>query len=521
MKFLRGVIHSAFLGTDEEAFAVKKLLTYGRKKTHIDDEGILYTGLVDFLKENLGARFPIEIEDIADMGPTLQIPDVAIPDDYITFEDPAHRIRHYQLRICQKALLRKRGIIEVCTGGGKTEMAAIISKFLLERGLAKKIYIITGTTFLMNQAATRFEVRGLKGVSRFGGGNEFTPSPIQVCVVDSLTSGLLRSEEIREDFADCDCIFFDEAHHAQAETWISVGEQCNARWRFGLTATIWSDPFKYSHEDFYLIGLTGGVIAQIPSSVLRKMGYLAEPLVTMIPIRGMRIVGNTWDDQYVGAVVRHVRRNSVLVSLAKSLYEGGRKTLLFVGRVDHALCLLKNIREQGVKHVYFVKGGEEIYEWMPSGRLEYRKSSVEELAALVRNLDRVVLIGTSVIDEGVDIPSFDSLVMGTALRKYRRTIQRAGRGMRPKPGENRVYIFDTVDTHNENLNEQSSYRIQTYQLEEFEFSESLENTAKVMNCELKLDLDCYTWEDIARRDATQFDPTEKFRKRRTLTPYGY
>lgn len=507
MKFLRGIVHSGLIGTPSEKAVVSRVLTLdskrgsflGRSKV-ISARDMLYSGLIDFVREQL-PEHTIE-EEYTYPRPELPLGSVKIPRDYIKNDDPDYQDREYQRVAVRKALYRQRGILELATGAGKSEIMIMISKYLLEHNLVEKIYVITGTRFLMKQAAARFEKRGLTGIGRLGGGFKFKPATIQCCVVDSLRTALEDAtiyggdNAIAEDFGTCDCIFFDECHHLAADSWVQLGESCPAIWRYGLTATAWSNPFEYSHSDMYLMGLTGGVIVNVPSKVLRRRGYLADPVVTMFsankPVVSPRV--RQWDNVYEEGIVKHSLRNSTILSLSQSLYEGEYKTLVFVGRINHGLLLVKHLVEMGCRNTYFVKGGELIYTWKPSGRWDINKITIGELSEQIRDEKNIVLVGTSVVDEGVDFPEVNALVMGTAMKKYRRSIQRAGRGMRPKEGDNKVYIFDFIDSMHPTLLHHSEYRIKTYELEEYEFSTSLEKTSELMGVPLSVEPGLYNYE---------------------------
>jgi superfamily II DNA or RNA helicase len=93
-------------------------------------------------------------------------------------------------------------------------------------------------------------------------------------------------------------------------------------------------------------------------------------------------------------------------------------------------------------------------------------------------------VTTQVLDEGIDVPAVNVLIMATGLEKYRRTVQRCGRGMRPKPGQNKVFIFDFYDENHPYLKKHSDYRMWTYREEEYDISESLEQTMEIIGCPL-------------------------------------
>ena len=504
MKIIAGTIKSGIVGTPEEVAFVKGFLTIDKKEgSFLSDEGLVYTGLIDFIKQGVKGRFEVEVLDLEGNPVVHQPVHVDIPYDYLKFDNPKDELRDYQILALRKAITKKRGVLEIATGGGKTEIAAAMIKYLLETGRAKKVYFVAGTIFLMKQAAARFEKRGLERVGRFGGGYDFYPAPIQCCVSDSLNLAIKEElagapgDGVLQDFADCDAIFFDEAHHVPSKSWTLIGETCPATYRIGLTATAWSDPFEYHHKDLYLLGLTGDVICRIPSVVLREEGFLAEPVVTLVEVRHPAVRLRQWQRVYEEGVVKHKVRNSLIVSIAKGLYESGSKCLVFVKEVNHGRLLVKSLVMQGCRNVHFVKGGERIWSYFPSDRWSHKKTSIEKLADLVNDSDQIVIVGNVVLDEGIDIPSFNSLIMGTAMKKYRRSLQRTGRGMRPKPGDNKVYVFDLVDAHNDILLGHSQYRVRTYELEEYTFAPSLDLVAEELGCAIELSDDVYEWEDLS------------------------
>ena len=97
-----------------------------------------------------------------------------------------------------------------------------------------------------------------------------------------------------------------------------------------------------------------------------------------------------------------------------------------------------------------------------------------------------VFVHNCVLDEGLDVPVINVLIMGTGMKKYRRTIQRIGRGMRPKKGQNRVFVFDFWDESHDMLLTHSEYRRWTYNTEEYDFAEDLKETQEVMGCKISL-----------------------------------
>src|SRR5690606_23954551 len=169
MKFLRGVIHSALIGTSAEQQAVRNLLTIDGKESYLDSENMLYSGLVDFVIDKMkGTGFQIEVEDLVEYEHP-SVADLIIPEDYLQFDDPDKKLRPYQIQSIRKTIAKGRGVVEIATGGGKTEIAAAIIKYLLENELITTAFFVVETRFLMKQAAARFEARGLPNVRCVGG----------------------------------------------------------------------------------------------------------------------------------------------------------------------------------------------------------------------------------------------------------------------------------------------------------------------------------------------------------------
>jgi superfamily II DNA or RNA helicase len=247
------------------------------------------------------------------------------------------------------------------------------------------------------------------------------------------------------------------------------------------------DPERYSYSDLVLIGLIGPIIYEIRSKELRERGYLADPLVTILKTRTGRIPMWNWQTVYDIGIVRNKVRNSMIVSLAKSCHRSGYKTMIFVGRRKHGHNLAQALSRLVSCQCVFVHGESTAFIYNPSGSVRKERWDVSDIADYINNNENAILITTTVLDEGLDVPVINVLIMGTGMKKYRRTVQRCGRGMRPKDGQNKVYIFDFWDEGHVFVRKQSEYRLWTYKIEEFDISDSLDATADCMGVELEID----------------------------------
>jgi superfamily II DNA or RNA helicase len=368
-------------------------------------------------------------------------------------------------------------------------MLASVIKHYRESGLAKTALILVPSGFVMEQTADKLEQFGCGPVGRVGFGYAYRPDrEIQVAIVDSAYRSM--NSEHSPWVTEPDMLLLDEAHHARAMMWSSVCSACQAKYRWAYTATVHDDPKKYSYSDLLLFGLIGPVIFEIRSKELRDRGHLAYPLVTMIKPKTGKIPVWGWRPVYNAGIVNNKVRNSLITSIAQSCYDGGYKSLIFVGRKEQGHKLANRLAMLGTECL-FVHGGATVWQYLPSGARHQYTWSIKELADYVNDRDRAAVITTQVMDEGVDIPIINVLIMGTGMKKYRRTIQRAGRGMRPKKGNNRVFIFDFWDENHKFLESQSEYRMWTYREEEYEISSSLEYTEEVMGIRLNIERELF------------------------------
>lgn len=472
MRFHYGHVLSKFEGTPAEEGALCQALippdweedqtTLYRLESHE-----VYTGLLPYIRSKVGE---VEVLDPAESPYYHQVPD--IPDDLCSSEqDPSFRLRDYQQGAIQKALRAGRGVIEVAAGGGKTEIAAGLIIVLLAQKQVDQVLYIVGTKHLLDQTVLRLQKRGVPHVGILGGGKRrITGQQVVVATPQTINKKLQAGDEqVYQLIGHTKAIVGDEIHHGPAPTWAAPIEAALAFWRFGLTATMWDDPRGYSSSDLILMGLIGPPCVRVSMGYLIARGFLATPRVLMPPIdRGQVNVHprsfKAWDRVYGSGIERHTYRNAVVLSYARWLYEHGHKVLTFCQHVDHGLFLCFCLAKAGYEPI-MMKGSSQVAQFTPDGQPHWETWDIKQIADYIDGMDRCLVVGSPVADEGLDFPSVSALIMAGAMQKYRRTVQRCGRGMRPKPGDNTVVIIDPYDLHHEFLAKHSEYRRWTYTTE--------------------------------------------------------
>lgn len=462
--------------TDEEKGIINFQLT-GVDGVCLFDGKAIHTGLLDRIK---AASVTVDVVGRNDQPVSRS---VVVEDTVLE----GIKLRDYQSLVIRKSILCERGIVSVATGGGKTAIAAATIKKLNQLGFIK-VTVLVPTGYLMQQTVKEYQAFGVESVSGVGYGSKFNKhSDVQVFVAKSAASALAKGGAATKHIEESDVLVMDESHHASADTWAAVCMHTKARFRFAYTATAFEDPncVDLTAKDLLLIGLTGRPIVTIKSKDLRDRGYLATPYTCMIPIRSRPVVG-IWHPSivYKVGIVSNKSRNSAIVTLTHSLYKGINRTLLFVIYKNHGIKLSEVLSKDLGCEVLCVQGASVTYQYTPSGSRKTRNWSIEQIGDYVRENNQAILICTPAFDEGIDLPQVNCLVMAAGQKKYRRYVQRSGRGMRPKEGDNKVYVFDFYDTNHIYLEKHSEYRLETYRNEEFEFVSSLEEMSTLLGCEL-------------------------------------
>ena len=124
-------------------------------------------------------------------------------------------------------------------------------------------------------------------------------------------------------------------------------------------------------------------------------------------------------------------RNATILREIEGLVREGRVVLVLSERVAHCRRLAAALTDRGIEAEPLV------------GALTARRR--EDLLDRVRCGALRVLVGTTVADEGLDLPTLDAVVLATGTRALSRVQQRIGRAMRPAPGKGRPVVVDLVD----------------------------------------------------------------------------
>jgi superfamily II DNA or RNA helicase len=305
-------------------------------------------------------------------------------------------------------------------------MAALASR------IQGKILILTHRLELLHQTHDRLEEWLQEPLGIIGDGSMSEQLRVTISMIPTIairmkgetkTAKWYRSEWIKQ----FDCVMVDECHHMAATTWYDIALKCTAPYRFGFSGT----PIRTDNKDLMLEAATGPVIYMTTNKDLIDAGVSVMPIVKFIPISQPVLEKDLeWPDAYHNGIVVNKFRNEMAISIALENHIKGNRTLILVVEIDHGERLQKMFEDQHIG-VKFIHG---------SCESDYRQKAIEEF----KNGSQLILIASKILDEGVDIPTIDVLVMLGGGKSPIGLLQRIGRGLRWKES-GKLHVYDFLD----------------------------------------------------------------------------
>ena len=353
-------------------------------------------------------------------------------------------LRDYQQQAVETALRRTRGIVQISTGGGKTEvMAAIVA------AVPGTWLVLVPQADLLEQTADRIEKRTGERPGIVGDG-KWEPKRVTVATFQTLSRRMTKAKDraAYQLVQSARGLIVDECHTVASGT---LGFVCSkatsAYYRIGFSATPLDRTDKKS---VFVIAQLGGVIHKTTSAELRARGMLADANIRMVRVeQGSK--APTWQGVYGDCVVRSKVRNSVVVEMAK---QASKPALVFVSQVQQGRQLLPLIRKAGMR-------AELVWGEDDTGA---RKQALTDLVA--GKLD--VIVCSSVFQQAIDIPTLAAVVNGAGGASIIQTLQRIGRGTRIAAGTTKFDVWDILDDGHRWLKRHGEKRADTYRDEGYQ-----------------------------------------------------
>lgn len=368
----------------------------------------------------------------------------------------------YQLEAVKAALTAEAGILYMATNAGKTEISTAILKVLSNRNV---LFVVPKKILLKQTRDTIAERLGTipEAIGTIGNG-KFDPKEITVAIINSVTPAKKaksarakrKNEILRTYLKTIDVVFLDEGHHAKATTWSRLMTSTpNAQYRYVMSGT----PFT-GDNDLLVEAAAGPVIFDIRNDALVKLGVSAKPTIRIITIDKPDLEheeDQTFDGIYKAGIVNNAYRNKIIAREAIAYAKEGKSVVVLV-----------RILAQGTSIRQLIAGKAPV-------EFAHGKMFDEERDRIVnwyKAKPGRILVGSTIFDEGVNIPQMNALIVADGGKSLRAVLQKVGRAVRKKKtGANVVDVVDMADCTHHWLAKHALERFDIYTGEGFDVIE--------------------------------------------------
>jgi superfamily II DNA or RNA helicase len=335
-----------------------------------------------------------------------------------------------ELEVAREAGYSKNLLVSA-TGTGKTVMAAVDFARLRDRMGNPRLLFIAHREEILSQARATFRhvLRQPAFGEKWVGGTRPQKFDHVFASIQSLNSSGIE----KIDPHHFDVVVVDEFHHAAANTYRTLLNHLAPKQLLGLTATperwdglnvleyfdgriaaelrVWDAIEQQYLAPFAYYGIHDGVdLSKVPWR--RGVGYDIAALSNVY----------TSSDRWAHVVISQLRR---IVGDVES-----RKIIGFCVSIDHAVFMARKFREAGIPSEVIVGTTD----------AELRSRHLADLATGKLN----AIFAVDVLNEGVDIPAVDTLLMLRPTESATLFLQQIGRGLRKHVGKQQCTILDFV-----------------------------------------------------------------------------
>ena len=402
--------------------------------------------------------FPKMVRICQKMGYVPQVNDTRVrPVDEVP-EFPVVELRDYQEAAVEAGLRTGRGVFDMPPRSGKTR-----TMMELQRRLNLPTIWIAPTDRIVQQTAQVMTDHFGKNYCyhMIGSKEERMELAVshKVVIATMATAGNLPPEF----YQTRQMLVIDEFHHGSAKTYTAnIIQKCDhIFYRFGMTGTF----FRSGYDALEMHSVLSNTIFKVTSDELLRRGFLVPTKVAFVPVPEhpkLRGAGNQFNGGFGQAGIHeHKVRNHMVAQAALLLHQMGRKVLILVGT---------KVQGRELSHML-----EQFLPRPPSGcqfeSVEFvstdrpRETQTRILDSYLSGQEVKVLMGTSLLGEGVDLPSVDALVYARGEKAEVSLTQNAYRVCTAVPGKTSAVIVDFADRHHRRLLEHSEERLSTYHYE--------------------------------------------------------
>lgn len=434
-------------------------------KFYNEDETNIYVprGLWKFIRDNVG-------KDYKDVQYKSELYDCY--DKINNIEDfrnilPGIELANEQLIAVRKMIAVKRCLIQMPTGSGKTEViCAFLKIFNKLYGYYPTTVILEPTLVLVQGTLDRLSKYGIDGES-YSNTRQIEKNKIYVTHPTSMFNDKTKNDYLLDDVS---ILISDECHHMASEHSRSLTfNMPKLEYSVGVSASaidiehIYGKTLNdFSEREILSIGATGPLVMNVTSGYYIKKKMLATPIL-------LRMKNICTENIHTSNIVdwhkireyrlQSDKRNRMLSCCAEFFMNHNRKVLILVSTREWTDQFLSIFDEYGLSSVTRASLGGKTFRACVDGEIQNVK---EDVFGKYNSGEVKILIGTTHLYEGVDIPNLDVIILAYGGKGQRMHVQGIGRALRKTKTGKYAYIVDCTDDNDVVLSKHSSIRMNRY-----------------------------------------------------------
>lgn len=325
-------------------------------------------------------------------------------------------------------------ILRAGCGFGKTNVALEFA-----RRVGKRTLILVHKEFFLRQWVER--IKDFMPDARIGLIQQDTCEYVGCDFVIGMLQSIARDDESgtkypTEMYDAFGLIVSDECHRVGAQSWSDIMPRFKARYRLGLTAT---PRRKDGAEDAFYYHIGEILYSAKTNAIVPSVKRLRTP-IKMKPVRGshgkMVAEDKLSHTQVVTQLVDDPLRNKMIADEVAQAVAKGRKVMVVSERLGHLRYLEREIASVLLRMDLPFEPTLDAYtgEWYSGGvdaHGEPRKRTRTEEDLKQAERANVVLATKQMIEEGLDIPAIDVLVLVTPIGDAEQAVGRVRRHCKP------------------------------------------------------------------------------------------
>lgn len=374
--------------------------------------GSFPTGLLNIALAALEAlQAPHQVEDLRESpGQTA----------FLKWQNAPWDPRYYQKEMIDLGLKSGRGVFEAAVGTGKSLVMANLIKAIScnslvivpSKGLSGQLY----RDFCVWFGERNVQLLDAAKIRKLG-----KPRAISIVTVQSLGS-LVKSGDFSEFAKHIDALYVDEVHHAGASTYTQLLKDLeHVYYRYGFSGTF----LRNDNKTLEMWSFLSNVLYQYPAHRAIQEGYLTPVQVMMHKMKGK--ANKKYQSEYDYNYCANPHLLQKVTDITYSFPDS--QVLILVNKKDKCGAVIHEyLKSMGIDNNY-ISGDND-------------KDEINDAIVRFNEKDTRVLIGSSVIGEGIDVRSTDHLIMSQGGKSEITMVQAAGRAIRLYEGKSIAYIHD-------------------------------------------------------------------------------